>query len=143
MNVSATDIVNNHYKEIIQKNVSGIIKQYYADDATYVILEGPRASTRGYDKIEKGWTDFCASSMALRSIEWIEGPFAHESGEMAWVAGIIRLVAEVKKGVVKENVFRVSFVLERQETNSDWQIIHEHVSFTNADPYGIGDWLQS
>lgn len=143
MSHSAADIVNDHYHQIIQKNVAGIVKRYKPDTQTYVILEGPRVSTTGYDKIEKGWIDFCASAMELKTIEWTEGPFTNESETMAWVAGMIRLIVQVREGVVKENIFRTSFILEKSETSGAWCIVHEHVSLTHPDPYGIGDWLQS
>ncbi len=133
------DTVNEHYALIIQKNLAGICDKYMPSEETYVILEGPRLTTIGFEKIKKGWTDFCASSLQLISIDWIEGPLAEEVHSMAWVAGIIRLRVQVKEKAF-ENIFRSSFVLLKQ--NDTWKIKHEHVSLVHPDPYGIGDWLQ-
>lgn len=133
------DIINEHYDVIIQKNLAGICDKYMPSEETYVILEGPRLTTIGFEKIKKGWTDFCASSLQLISIDWIEGPFAEEAHTMAWVAGIIRLRVQVKEKTF-ENIFRSSFVLHKE--NDTWKIKHEHVSLVHPDPYGIGDWLQ-
>ncbi len=137
---SPIQIINDHYKVIIDKNIAGICDKYYPSPETYVVLEGPRLTTKGYDKIAKGWTDFCASSLRLLSINWVEGPFAEETAEMAWVAGIITLQVLVNENSF-ENTFRSTFVLVKQEGN--WKIKHEHVSIAHPDPYGIGDWLKA
>lgn len=137
--MNAIESVNQHYQVIIHKNLEGICNKYIPSADTYVILEGPRLTTIGFEKIKKGWTDFCTSSLHLLSIEWIEGPFAEETASMAWVAGIIKLKVKVKE-VEFENIFRSSFVLIKEE--GSWKIKHEHVSLVHPDPYGIGDWLK-
>ncbi len=137
--MNAIESVNQHYQVIIHKNLEGICNKYINSTDTYVILEGPRLTTIGFEKIKKGWTDFCTSSLHLLSIEWIEGPFAEETASMAWVAGIIKLKVKVKE-VEFENIFRSSFVLIKEE--GSWKIKHEHVSLVHPDPYGIGDWLK-
>jgi ketosteroid isomerase-like protein len=137
--MNAIESVNQHYQVIINKNLEGICNKYIPSADTYVILEGPRLTTIGFEKIKKGWTDFCTSSLHLLSIEWIEGPFAEETSSMAWVAGIIKLKVKVKE-VEFENIFRSSFVLIKEE--GSWKIKHEHVSLVHPDPYGIGDWLK-
>ncbi len=131
--------VNAFYQAIIAKNAPDICSYYAPDDHTYVVLEGPRLTTRGFALIEKGWYDFCASGLSLLAIEWTEGPFEEIGADMAWVAGIIRLKVEVK-GRAFEQIFRASFVLRKP--NHEWKIRHEHVSGALADPYGIGDWLK-
>ncbi len=136
---AAIQTVNEHYKVIINKDIDGICAKYFPSEQTYVVLEGPRLTTIGYEKIKKGWTDFCASSLQLLHIEWIEGPFAEEADTMAWVAGIIRLKVKVVDKEF-ENVFRSSFVLCKHE--GVFKIRHEHVSVVHPDPYGIGDWLK-
>lgn len=135
---SALDTINQHYTAIINKDIDGICSKYFPSEETYVILEGPRLTTIGYEKIKKGWTDFCNSSLQLLSIEWIEGPFAEEAESMAWVAGIIKLKVRVGEKDF-ENIFRSSFVLIKPK--GVFKIKHEHVSVVNPDPYGIGDWL--
>jgi len=138
--MKAIEIINAHYQAIINKNIDEICNKYVPSEDTYVILEGPRLTTIGFEKIKKGWTDFCSSSLQLNSIEWIEGPFAEESNSMAWVAGIIKLSIKVNEKIF-DNIFRASFVLI--EHNKVLKIKHEHVSVVHSDPYGIGDWLKS
>lgn len=137
--MTALQTINTHYQVIIDKDVEGICSKYYPSEETYVILEGPRLTTIGYEKIKKGWTDFCASNLKLISINWIEGPFVEESSDMAWVAGIIALKVALNDTAF-ENIFRSTFVLIKQDV--DWKIKHEHVSLVHNDPYGIGDWLK-
>ena len=138
--MKAIEIINAHYQAIINKNIDEICNKYVPSEDTYVILEGPRLTTIGFEKIKKGWTDFCSSSLQLNSIEWIEGPFAEEATNMAWVAGIIKLSIKVNEKIF-DNIFRASFVLI--EHNEVLKIKHEHVSMVHSDPYGIGDWLKS
>ena len=138
--MTTLETINTHYQLIIDKNVEGICSKYFPSEETYVILEGPRLTTIGFEKIKKGWTDFCASNLKLISINWIEGPFVEETTDMAWVAGIISLKVAVND-IEFENIFRSTFVLIKYE--EDWKIKHEHVSLVHTDPYGIGDWLKS
>ncbi len=138
--ITPVQTVNAHYDAIIQKDIEGICAKYFPAADTYVVLEGPRLTTMGYDKIKKGWTDFCASALQLLSIAWTEGPQAEESGDMAWVAGIIKLQVQTGSRTF-ENTFRASFVLRQYEGR--WTIRHEHVSVAHTDPYGIGDWLRT
>lgn len=137
--MNAIQQINEHYQVIIDKDLEGICSKYIQSEDTYVVLEGPRLTTIGFEKIKKGWTDFCASSLQLISIVWIEGPFAEEGADMAWVAGIIKLSIKVNDRTF-ENIFRSSFVLIKDK--EVWKIKHEHVSLVHPDPYGIGDWLK-
>jgi ketosteroid isomerase-like protein len=136
---SALETINSHYQVIIDKNIDAICDKYFNSEDTYVILEGPRLTTIGFTKIKKGWTDFCASSLQLLSIEWMEGPMVEQTEEMAWVAGIIKLKIKINEKEF-ENIFRSTFILVKQ--NGFWKIKHEHVSVVHPDPYGIGDWLK-
>ncbi|MFM7359072.1 MAG: YybH family protein [Sediminibacterium sp.] len=136
---SAVATVNDHYRAIIEKDLDEILSKYVADEETYVVLEGPRLTSKGYTKISKGWGDFCLSSIQLTSIEWMEGPYAEQTGEMAWVSGVIRLQVQINDRSF-DNIFRASFVLVRKA--DQWLIHHEHVSVVHPDPYGIGDWLK-
>ena len=138
--ITPIELINAHYQVIIDKELDGICSKYIPSENTYVVLEGPRLTTIGFEKIKKGWTDFCSSSLQLLSIEWIEGPFEEEVDNMAWVAGIIKLKIKVKE-ISFENIFRSSFVLLKH--NGTWKIKHEHVSVVHPDPYGIGDWLKT
>jgi ketosteroid isomerase-like protein len=134
---TALETINDHYEVIINKDIDGICSKYYPSTDTYVILEGPRLTTIGFEKIKKGWTDFCASSITLESIDWIEGPFVEEQDNMAWVAGIINLCVAINNNTFN-NTFRASFVLVKH--HNQFLIKHEHVSIAHPDPYGIGDW---
>ena len=134
------ETINHFYQSIIDKNVEAIRASYVLSEETYVILEGPRYTTLGYEKIAKGWGDFCDSPLTLNKIEWVEGPFEETSTDMAWVGGMIVLTVEVK-GREFTVQFRSTFVLRKNEQNQ-WQIKHEHVSAPLQDPYGIGDWLK-
>ena len=134
---AAIDTVNEHYRVIIEKDIAGILHKYVPSEDTYVILEGPRLTTKGFEKISKGWKDFCLSPIQLKTIQWTEGPFAEASDSMAWVSGIIHLSVQINDHIF-ENVFRASFVLTK--AGDEWKIKHEHVSVVHPDPYGIGDW---
>lgn len=133
------DTIAAFYAAITAKDAARIGTHYVPDEGTYVILEGPRLATMGFSKIQKGWEDFCASGLSLAAIDWLEGPLVEAGGEMAWVAGIVRLKV-VLHGKAFEQTFRATFVLRRHK--GAWQIRHEHVSGALADPYGIGDWLK-
>ena len=66
------ETINHFYQSIIDKNVEAIRASYVLSEETYVILEGPRYTTLGYEKIAKGWGDFCDSPLTLNKIEWVE-----------------------------------------------------------------------
>ncbi len=132
--------INTFFQAIIEKNVTAICSAYIPDEKTYVVLEGPRYTTLGYENIAKGWTDFCASALHLKSIEWIEGPFEETSADMSWVGGQMILTISINEKMFSVQ-FRGTFVLRKNE-HEDWAIRHEHVSGPLTDPYGIGDWLK-
>ena len=138
--MSPIETINHFYQAIIEKKVEDIRLSYVPSEETYVILEGPRYTTLGYEKIAKGWGDFCESALTLNKIEWVEGPFEETSSDMAWVGGMIILTVEVKEKEFAVQ-FRSTFVLRKDEEDN-WQIKHEHVSAPLANPYGIGDWLK-
>jgi ketosteroid isomerase-like protein len=138
--MSPIETINHFYQAIIDKRVEDIRLSYVESEETYVILEGPRYTTLGFEKIAKGWGDFCDSPLTLNKIEWVEGPFEETSADMSWVGGMIVLTVEVK-GKEFSVQFRSTFVLRKNEAYQ-WQIKHEHVSAPLQDPYGIGDWLK-
>jgi hypothetical protein len=130
--------INNFYQAIIDKNIAKIHDSYLASEETYVILEGPRLSTKGYEKIVSGWADFCKSSIELSSIEWLEGPFVFDFSDSTTLAGVIRLTGKISTEKSFVNTFRASFLLAKK--GDEYKIVHEHVSGALTDPYGIGDW---
>jgi ketosteroid isomerase-like protein len=150
--MTAIDTINHFFQAIIDKNAAAIGTYYVQDDQTYVVLEGPRLTTLGFSKIQKGWIDFCDSKLTLDKIEWLEGAFSEEEKTMAWVGGIIKLTVSIGEKPF-EQTFRASFVLKKNKKSKNteggihaqpiWLIRHEHVSGALADPYGIGDWLKN
>ncbi len=139
---SVLETIAGHYQAIVDKDLPGILGKYVPSEETYVILEGPRLTTVGFEKIKKGWIDFCQSAIELLGIEWLEGPFHQQTDTMAWVAGIIRLRVRVAERTF-ENTFRATFVLTLDTDTGLWRIRHEHVSGVLPDPYGVGDWLKN
>ncbi len=135
--------INAFFQAIIDKNAAKIGSYYVQDEQTYVVLEGPRLTTLGFEKIQKGWFDFCDSRLTLDSIDWLEGPFSEAETTMAWVGGVIKLTVSIGNEKSFEQTFRASFVVKKKDTNGEWLIRHEHVSGALADPYGIGDWLKA
>ncbi len=132
------NFIDSFYSAIIDKNLVKIHDSYLASEATYVILEGPRLATKGFEKIASGWSDFCKSSIELSSIEWLEGPFVFDFSDSTTLAGVIRLTGKISPEKTFDNTFRASFLLEKN--GEDYKIVHEHVSGALNDPYGIGDW---
>jgi ketosteroid isomerase-like protein len=135
------EFINSFYQSIIDKNVESILSSYVQSDDTYVILEGPRLSTKGFLNIAPGWFDFCKSSISLDGIDWLEGPYIYTMTDSATLAGVIRLYGKVSDNLSFDNTFRASFVLKN--TDHGYKILHEHVSGALSDPYGIGDWKKS
>jgi len=121
------------------KDIAGIAAAYINDPSTYVILEGPRYTTTGFDNIIKGWGDFCSSPIQLLNIVWVEGPQEEIEGTIGWIGGMIDMTIDVN-GKELTTRFRCSFVYRM--VADDWKIRHEHVSAPLVDPYGIGDWLK-
>lgn len=136
--VQPKEFIDIFYSAIIHKKVESIINSYHQSEETYVILEGPRLSTKGYKNIAAGWKDFANSSIVLNSIEWLEGPINYIMTDSATLSGVIRLKGKIGENKAFDNTFRASFLLIKHE--NEYKIIHEHVSGALADPYGIGDW---
>ena len=134
--------INAFFQAIIDKNAPKIGTFYVQDEQTYVVLEGPRLTTLGFEKIQKGWFDFCDSRLTLDKIEWLEGPFSEAETAMAWVGGVIKLTVSIAHEKTFEQTFRASFVVKKLTPNGNWLIRHEHVSGALIDPYVIGDWLK-
>jgi ketosteroid isomerase-like protein len=134
--------INAFFQAIIDKNAQKIGTFYVQDEQTYVVLEGPRLTTLGFEKIQKGWFDFCDSRLTLDKIEWLEGPFSEAETRMAWVGGVIKLTVSIANEKSFEQTFRASFVVKKLDKKGNWLIRHEHVSGALTDPYGIGDWLK-
>ena len=137
---SLKEIAEKHYAAVVEKRVAEILDYYVKSDQTYVFVEGPRWSTVGYERIAKGWRDFCDSPIAVEKVEWIEGPRSEISGDMGWIGGQVELTVNIN-GQTKAIRFRGTFVM-RLEADGKWRVIHEHFSQPAENPYGIGDWLK-
>lgn len=137
--MTPTETIAHFFGAVVQKNHAAITAAYVQDEHTYVVLEGPRLSSRGIDNIRRGWQAFCDSDIYLQAIEWHDGPYPEVSDQMAAISGVVQL--QVKLGQRQfERIFRITFVLIRQ--HGGWAIRHEHVSGALPDPYDIGDWLK-
>jgi ketosteroid isomerase-like protein len=134
-----SDAIQRLFSAIVEKRVADIITHYADSPETYVFVEGPRWSTIGIKNIAEGWRAFVKAPLAVRSCEWVEGPFSQVTGDMAWLAGIVELTAQVRDRM-RTLRLRGTFVLRRTSDDS-WFIVHEHFSLPASDPYGIGDWL--
>ncbi len=140
MNVLANRI-QFFWDAIIANKLDGIEDAYVQSEDTYVVLEGPRYTTRTFKEIISGWQDFTSSPIQLTNTKWVEGPYEEIIGEMGWIAGIADISIKVEDNEFTTR-FRCSFVMV--SIDGDWKIKHEHVSAPLPDPYGIGDWkLQS
>lgn len=128
------------FAAVIERRTDDILSHYVNSAETYVFVEGPRWSTRGFAKIAEGWKAYADAPLAVKSIETVEGPYGSISGNMGWVANIVELTVDAS-GDEKKVRFRGTFVLKR-ETDGNWRIEHEHFSQPVEDPYGIGDWLK-
>lgn len=131
--------IEKFWDAVRANEMDGIKEAYVPSEKTYVILEGPRYSTKGTDLIFKGWGDFINSPINLTSIVWVEGPFEEIEGNLGWVSGITDISIQVNDKEFTTR-FRCTFVMALYE--GDWKIRHEHVSAPMEDPYGIGDWLK-
>jgi ketosteroid isomerase-like protein len=134
-----TPIAEHHFRAVIEKRVEEIVARYAPGADTYVFVEGPRWSTRGHDRIATGWRAFVDAPLAVRTVEWIEGPITEVVGDLGWIGGIVDLSVDVG-GHERRVRFRATFVMRRDA--GAWHIVHEHFSQPAADPYGIGDWVK-
>ena len=137
--LSLADEAAHHFRAVIEKRIDEIVDRYWPDHRTYVFVEGPRWSTRGHDRIATGWRAFVNAPLAVRSVEWVEGPLSEICADLGWIGGIVELTVEVA-GTTRQVRFRGTFVM-RRSADGAWRIVHEHFSQPAADPYGIGDWL--
>ena len=131
--------INAFYQAIIDKDIDAIHQSYFQQQDTYVTLKGSGLAISRFSNIAKSWIDFCGSDLFLKSIEWEERPKENIGEELARIAGVIKLIIDVK-GKTFEQIFRASFILHREE--EQWKIRDEHLSGALEDPYGIGDWLK-
>lgn len=131
---------------VVDRRVADVVAAYDAGPATYVFPEGPRWSTRGGERVEAGWRAWLGTPNAIFGSAWVEGPYAQQAGELAWVAGVLDLDTDTATGL-RPLRMRASYVLRRTEGSAGgpaegaWRIVHEHFSRPDPDPYGRGDWL--
>jgi ketosteroid isomerase-like protein len=137
----ARNFIDAFFLAVREKRLDDICMAYQQSPQTYVILEGPRLATLGYEKIAEGWGDFCRSAIQLEGIEWLEEPFFFNFSDSITLAGVLRLYGQVAGGPAFDQTFRATFLLHKSDYGL--KIVHEHVSGALSDPYGIGDWKRS
>ncbi len=115
----------DHFEAIRRKDLGQILSLYSQSEDLLVFVEGPRWATVGYDKVNRGWTDFINSSIALIGCEWVENLTTRVIGNAGFVSGISELKLEIN-GEPRTIRFRGTFVLENQQDG--WKVIHEHFS---------------
>ena len=137
-----TELPQQHFRAVVEKRVNDIVSHYRNSSETYVFVEGPRWSTIGIDRIERGWNAYIDTALSVQAVRYVEGPFsgASSSDDLAWIAGIVELDVSISE-TIKTIRFRSTFVF-RKEADGRWRIEHEHFSQPAEDPYGVGDWLK-
>lgn len=138
-----TDLVRlseKHFSAVLEKQIAEILDFYAKSPHLLVFVEGPRWATLSFEKVSKGWHDFVASAINVKSCRWVESLETKVTTEMGFVAGIVEMKVEVG-GELRTIRFRGTFVFQK-ESDGKWRVIHEHFSQPAADPYGIGDWLK-
>jgi ketosteroid isomerase-like protein len=129
----------SHFQAVVEARVEDVIDRYAPSADTYVFVEGPRWSTTGHEAIAEGWRAYVDAPLAVRAIEWVEGPRGQRWGDQGWIGGIVELTVETGEGT-RPVRFRGTYVMER-DADDTWRIVHEHFSQPAEDPYGTGDWL--
>lgn len=128
------------FDAIVSGRLEEVTAMYRPGLTTYVFVEGPRWSTRGYEQVAAGWRAYLNSPIRITHWQWSEGPLSEVWSDSAFIAGLLDLHACI--GETSRTVrLRATFVLHRDPANQ-WRIVHEHVSQPMVDPYGIGDWLE-
>ncbi len=135
------DVAAHHFEAVMARDLPAILDRYAPGDDTYVFVEGPRWSTRGFERIAVGWRAFTEARLTVRSCTWVEGPLSQIVGDLGWLGGIVELVVDIG-GRERHVRLRGTFVM-RRSADGAWRIVHEHFSQPAADPYGIGDWLHA
>lgn len=138
MSRSPLDTVATMLDGVRDRRVETVLDCFDPGEDTYVYLEGPRWTNRGGRAIRHGWRAYFRAPIRLRSWSWSEGPYVHESGELALVLGVVSYVFEAA-GARRPLLMRMTWALRRGA--GGWRILHEHGSQPLADPYGTGDWL--
>lgn len=134
---------------VVALDPDAIVDSYADREDLLVFVEGPRWQTRGHQAVARGWRDFCASGLRVRSVDFTDGPHLHgrdalgpsaaEPGVVS-LSGIVELDVVAPTGVQTRVPMRMTWVMMREPDR--WRIVHEHASQPVVDPYGIGDWLR-
>lgn len=135
---SALDAVEGMLHALIDRRLDDVLDSFSAADDAYVFVEGPRWTTRGGDRIARGWRAYFDAPIRIDGYRWIEGPFTFgRDGDLAAVAGVIDydFRGNDRTGRLR---MRMTWLLRREKDR--WRIVHEHGSQPLADPYGTGDW---
>jgi len=128
------------FQGVIDKKIEVIADIYAHDEQLFVFLEGPRAKTIGWEKVQTGWENYLSSKISVQSITWGDDLRIRDYGNVGWVAASNKVTVTVGDEPPKTLEMRSTWLLEKRDGR--WRIIHEHVSLPHPDPYGIGDWLR-
>jgi ketosteroid isomerase-like protein len=129
--------ISQFFQAVVEKRIDKLRTLYAESVSTYLFAEGPRWSIIGIDRIATAWRVFLNGPLAIRSCDWVEGPYSQTSNDMAWLAGILELSVQTRSQLRSVRL-RGSFVLRRDE-HGDWQIVHHHLSQPAHNPYGMLD----
>lgn len=134
------ELSKKHFASVAEKNIDRILGFYADSPDLLVFVEGPRWATVSFEKVAKGWCDFCDSPISVQACEWIENLESKVFTDSGFVAGILEMKVEIN-GELKTIRFRGTFLFQKEE-DGNWRVIHEHFSQPAQNPYGIGDWLK-
>ena len=119
-------------------DVPAIQERYLHDDRLFVILEGPRSTSQGFDleRNRKGWTALL-QQVTFHRFEFGDDLRAGRHGNLGWVAGTLSNTYGPygSPQPTRRHESRGTWILEQHA--GDWKIVAEHVSFPVADPYPL------
>jgi ketosteroid isomerase-like protein len=126
------------FRAIADFDVPAIQDRYLQEDRLFIILEGPRSTSQGFDleRNRRGWSALLGQ-VTFFYFEFTDDLHAGRENDLAWVAGTLRY-AYAPYGAAQPETFaesRGTWILERHA--GDWKIVSEHVSFPLADPYPL------
>jgi ketosteroid isomerase-like protein len=134
------ELTKKHFAAVQEKRIDDIINFYADSPNLLVFVEGPRWATLSFERVSKGWRDFCDSAIFVKSCEWVENLESKVFTDSGFVAGVVEMKVEIN-GAIKVIRFRGTFNFQK-ESDGNWRVIHEHFSQPAENPYGIGDWLK-
>jgi len=126
------------FRAIADFDVPAIQERYLQEDRLFIILEGPRSTSEGFDeeRNRKGWSALL-EQVRFFFFEFTDDMRAGRENDLAWVAGTLRY-GYGPPGAARPATHaqsRGTWILERH--GGDWRVVSEHVSFPLPDPYPL------